>query len=414
MLKFESIFFEWVSLSRVDAVSHSKPPTRVDNKQSSHTNKAKQGRAVRQRARQHFTHAREEGPYFKIVWYIPPWLPTQFKIEEEFTAAQYIAIALGIVSFFFFFLSMTLMALVLMILSFVTTLTWERLTRPPTNNATRFLTKFRMMSPTRPVLVCLGDSLTHGAMSDSWTARIAPKVAERMKFEKPEPGDFQSPVWVVNAGQNSITSWVILQERLQACMACYPDYIVIMIGTNDVLAVCSPSAANAQIRDFHLPEPPTMENFRRNLSAIMDFLTKASPKTEIGVCTLPPIGEDLSSSTNKLIKEANQIVHSVADAATDKVSVLPVGERIQNEIVSKNLGGKHAMSPAMMTPLAIINAPLHCLLGVTWDALTALSSGSVFHDTLHFNERGGDIIADVVTEWLFTKNIHKAIAVKQF
>lgn len=332
------------------------------------------------------------------------------------SAVQLIAVLIAAISLLCLFFGKALISLILMVASLVAGLIWEKITRPPTNNAANFLIQFRSMSPPRPVLVCLGDSLTHGKVSDNWIVKIAPRVAQKMRFEPPKPGDFQDPVWVVNAGQNSITTFVVLQERLRAALACYPDYIVLMIGTNDVLSVYSPMASRDKVSTFNLPEPPSIQGFRRDLVAILDFLTKASPKTEVGVCTLPPMGENLAGPANKLIKEANEIIHSAVDthAANGKVSLIEVGERFQSEIVSKNEGGKKALDVSLMVPLQVVQAPLHHLLGLSWKSMTGLSSGCILHDALHFNEDAGDIMADLVTEWLFQKNVHKAIAVKQF
>lgn len=323
-----------------------------------------------------------------------------------------LAIIFGVVGLICLGVGAYVAALILVLLSALAAFVWEQITRPPVNNPSHFLKRFRELSPPRPVLVCLGDSLTHGKVSDNWTTKIPAQIAAKMKFDPPKEQDFMDPVWVVNAGQNSITSWVVLQERLQSAMACYPDYLMIMIGTNDVLSMFSPVASKDKVKAFNLPEAPSMPVLRRNLAAIVEFITKASPKTEIGLCTLPPMGENLGSPANKLIKEANAIIHSFQD--TGKCTVLEVGERLQSEIVQKNQGGKNAPSPMMMGVFLMICTPLHYLFGISWKAMTFLSKGSISHDALHLNEDGGDVVVDVVVEWLFLKNIHKAIAVKQF
>jgi len=338
--------------------------------------------------------------------------------------ARNIAFLLVFLSFVCLYFNLSLVALILVVLAVVSGVTWESITRPPVNNPAAFLARAREMSPPRPVLVCLGDSLTHGRVSDDWTMKIPSRVAEKMKFDPPTKADFMDPIWVVNAGQNSITSFVILQERLQAALACYPDYIMVMIGSNDVLAMHSPSVSREKVHTFFLPEEPSMPVLKKNLTAIVDFITKASPKTELALCTLPPMGEDIGDSINKLVKQANEIVHDVVDTynnknpttagGSSKVTVLEVGERLQSEIMQRNKASKSAMSIAMMVPLALIMIPLRVFLGMSWKSMTGLSGGSILHDTLHLNEDGGDVIADIVVEWLFLKNVHKAIAVKQF
>ena len=185
-----------------------------------------------------------------------------------------------------------------------------------------------------------------------------------------------------------------------------------MVGTNDVLSMYSPLVSRAKVKEFQLPEAPSMAILQQNIKGILEFITKASPKTEVGLCTLPPLGENLGSAGNKLVKEANEIIHSFQDCGN--CTVLEVGERLQSEIVRKNNGGKNAADPMMMVFYAAICCPLHYFLMIPWKAFPTLSGGSIMHDAVHLTEDGGDIVADVILEWLFLKNVHKAIAVKQF
>lgn len=323
----------------------------------------------------------------------------------------FLLVTLGILSIFFVNAAF---GMILILFGIITGLQWELATRPPSNNPGCFLRRFRELSPVRPVLVCLGDSLTHGTMSDNWIPKIPPRVAHKMKFDEPEASDFMDPIWIVNAGQNSITSWTVLQERLQSAVACYPDYILIMVGTNDVISMYSPAASADKVRTWNLPESPSMPGFKRNMTAMVEWLSKSSPKTEIGLCTLPPLGEELTSPANKLIKEANEVIHEIGDNAGEKVTVLQVGERMQDEIAKNNNGGRGSMKVDMMVPLATILAPLHLSFGVPLNALSGITKNCILSDCVHLNEQGGEIMADVVCQWLFMKNVHKAIAVKQF
>jgi hypothetical protein len=48
---------------------------------------------------------------------------------------------------------------------------------------------------------------------------------------------------------------------------------------------------------------------------------------------------------------------------------------------------------------------LHHVGGFSWNALSRLLGNSVMSDSLHLNERGADIVANTVTEWLLAKGI---------
>jgi hypothetical protein len=89
-------------------------------------------------------------------------------------------------------------------------------------------------SSNSPMLLCLGDSLTHGSCSASFTPEIPLQLSQKLCLPLSEHPhrSFADPLWVVNAGQNSITSHTVLQERLAPTLqAIYPDYVLILIGT---------------------------------------------------------------------------------------------------------------------------------------------------------------------------------------
>ena len=84
-------------------------------------------------------------------------------------------------------------------------------------------------------------------------------------------------------------------------------------------------------------------------------------------------------------------------------------------INQRNNGGKGAGSIDKFAVVAAIMNVMHHFLGVSWNAMSGpLGGNCVLSDNLHLNEDGGEIVSDAVVEWLFRKNIHKAIAVKQF
>lgn len=330
--------------------------------------------------------------------------------------AIYIGIALGVLSVICFLFVSWILGIIFLSLCVIVGIVWEASTRLPINNPNAFLKCFREMTPPRPVLVCIGDSLTHGRVSADWTTLIPPKISTKMQWDPPKKAPFTDPLWVVNCGQNSICSHTILQERLPFSLACYPDFVCIMIGSNDCISTYfGGSVANGYVNKWKLPEVPSMAGLKRNINGIVDFIIQSSIKTQIGLCTLPPLGENLNHPANQIIKQANEIIRSVAEAHSERCSIIPINERLCDAIVQRNNGGKNASSIDKFTLLASIMVPLYHLFGISWKTLAGTLGGNcVLFDTLHFNEDGADIVADTVVEWLFRKNVHKAIAVKQF
>lgn len=82
-----------------------------------------------------------------------------------------------------------------------------QITKQPRNNPAIYLRGLQAQqskgensstSMMKPRFVCLGDSLTHGHCSSSWVDSIESQLSSTFD--------------VVNAGQNSITSWTIANE----------------------------------------------------------------------------------------------------------------------------------------------------------------------------------------------------------
>jgi hypothetical protein len=96
-----------------------------------------------------------------------------------------------------------------------------------------------------------------------------------------------------------------------------------------------PSWGNHVVNINGLPERPSMAVFERNLASILCFIRQSSPVVKIALCTLPPLGEDLSSRANKMVREANEIIERVAKS-DDVCSVLPVFDRLESMIEKGN------------------------------------------------------------------------------
>ena len=82
-------------------------------------------------------------------------------------------------------------------------------TRPPSNNPWKFLLAFSHVEKEErkaPVLVCLGDSITHGQVSANWVADILPSLAQKINYPDTVGQEtlFQYPLYVINAGQNAL------------------------------------------------------------------------------------------------------------------------------------------------------------------------------------------------------------------
>ena len=171
--------------------------------------------------------------------------------------------------------------LALFMISCIAFITLEVISAPPENSPRKFAAWLRRRQNRRPVLLCLGDSITHGTVSANITPEIPFRLAETLGLPPANEGSFFfDPLWVVNAGQNYLSSHALLQERLPKALGCYPDFIYVMIGTNDVLAM---SGYSNIIKINDMPGVPTMATYERNLTQILSYLYQSSPMSQVAV-----------------------------------------------------------------------------------------------------------------------------------
>jgi len=288
----------------------------------------------------------------------------------------------------------------------------EAISAPPLNHPRAFYQYMEKQPTRKPVLLCLGDSLTHGNASANWTGAILPeRLAEALgkssSIEKVGTV-FREPLWVVNAGQNKLTSAALHKERVEAALEwSAPDFVVVLVGTNDVLSATGLGPTIQRVNNMQTP--PTIDGISGNLQQILQKIHKASPLTKVGICTLPPIGEDLQSEINtKYITTANDRIRQVVDQAGTNVQLVPLYDKL--EAVIEKTKKSQSMIPLALFPLVTALQGVGVYLGgLSWNAL---SVGTVLSDHVHLNERGRDIMVEAVIEWLIAAGVTKAIAVK--
>jgi lysophospholipase L1-like esterase len=295
-------------------------------------------------------------------------------------------------------------------------ITMEAISAPPENGPVNFIGWSRRQNTRKPVLVCLGDSLTHGNCSASITPEIPPKLCQALGMTPPKYNEiFSDPLWIVNCGQNGMTSRTILHERLSQALGCHPDYILLWIGTNDVRAVYKQSWSKEVVRINDLPLAPTLDGFERNLKGIVDFIRQSSPTVQIGICTLPPMGEDLKSKANAVVRKANDIIERVAGSDGEKTTLIPVFGRLE-AILEKKRRSWNTPSVDWFFWISVVMNPLFHVIPFfswcNWNSLSKPFSHAILNDGLHLNEHGRDEVVDLIVDWLLKKNIAKAIAVK--
>ncbi|MCC6146544.1 MAG: SGNH/GDSL hydrolase family protein [Anaerolineaceae bacterium] len=238
---------------------------------------------------------------------------------------------------------------------------------------------------TRPTyqIVCFGDSITASVISASYIDLLRQRLgAQGLEF--------------INSGVNGDLSNNLLR-RIDHVIALQPDFIIIMIGTNDINADVNDSMYWIIRAWKGITERPTLESYSRNMAEITRQL-KAQTSARIALASPPLVGEDLSSKANKRARQYSAALQEIAvqyDAA-----YIPVHERQEEELLALGLshGGEYTRS-------ALRSAELVLSRKIIRESYETISKRRGFHlvtDGIHMNCRGAEIIADEMEHYLCT------------
>jgi lysophospholipase L1-like esterase len=232
-----------------------------------------------------------------------------------------------------------------------------------------------------PVVVLAGDSITHGAVSANYVDMLA---------ERPAMQGYT----LVNAGINAqLAHHLVL--RLGEIAACEPDYVTILIGTNDANSTLHPDFEAYYVKTWDLPQTPDAEWYRANLATLIIGL-QTHTDAEIAVLSLPPIGEDPDSVPFERSQTYSAIVKDIAEETG--VTYLPLQEAMSVYLRDHPSGGEHDYSSwSRIQTFSILK---HHILGQSYDQIGA-ANGFVLHsDPLHLNETGAAMVADLIERFV--------------
>jgi lysophospholipase L1-like esterase len=232
---------------------------------------------------------------------------------------------------------------------------------------------------THTVVICAGDSITKGVFSANYVELLASRLGQR-GYE------------FINAGVNGELAYNVV-TRLDEIVACRPDVVTLLVGTNDVNATFSPTREASYRLGWHVPVKPTLEWYRQNVATILDRL---APETSarIAVLEIPMLGEDLSSEMNQRVDAYNAALRALA--AERDLLCLPLHDRLR-----ALLPADHRPPPYEGHRAPILRAAMeHYLLRRSWDAVSAEHGLRVLTDHLHLNDTGASVVADLIASFL--------------
>ncbi len=251
------------------------------------------------------------------------------------------------------------------------------LDRAPTHTPSDVLATGR---PSGRLLLCLGDSITHGRIGADWVGAIR-------ECYRP------AGLTVVNGGVNGELTWNV-RQRLAEGLSLRPDLTVLMIGSNDVMGADRPDRAAGYKRSNKLPQLPDLLWSIEQLTLLVSELTEGGG--EVAVCSIPPLGDEPTASSEMLAREYNAEVRSIAEAAG--VTLIDVHSLLAAVEPSAHRAYAGGLWPVVSA--VVRSAAAHYLLGKSWDSIGEAGGWSVTVDGIHLTDRAGAVVADAVSEWI--------------
>lgn len=251
--------------------------------------------------------------------------------------------------------------------------------RQPKNSPRKYLRKRRNFQSNKKRIVFLGDSLTQGNMSVNFI-KMVKKILGIQNYS------------YINAGANSELTFHVLQ-RIEEIIKCQPDYIIILIGTNDANRELKSRNMKFPIKYTKLPQSPTFNWFSENLEKIITLLLEETDAT-IGLCSLPPLGEDLKHQANvQCQKYSEEIKRKTKEF---NINYLPVFEKSIEFLEKYPSKAKYSFEHRLIE-YAFIK---HRIFRYKLDKISEQYGFSITTDHVHLNSIGAKIVANLIIEFI--------------
>lgn len=233
------------------------------------------------------------------------------------------------------------------------------------------------------VLVCVGDSITHGTVSASYADMLAARLTHRN-------------IAVVNAGINSELAYNALQH-LDEIVACDPDYVTVLIGTNDAEGALSAKTARDLVAEMKLPRAPTLAWFRANLMSLCNGL-RGRTHAKIALLSLPPLGETPDDRNFAMAAIYSRAIEETA--AAQHLAYLPLNETMTAYL--KSHGAKPRYPYRDDQTLMYKAIAKHFILGQSFDEISRGNGFLLLLDAQHLNSAGAAMVADLIEDFIRT------------
>jgi lysophospholipase L1-like esterase len=241
-------------------------------------------------------------------------------------------------------------------------------------------------------VACVGSSTTASKGTYRWIAELE---------SRPQNGRFR----FVNFGVGGDLSFDTVR-RVRRVSGLRPDRVIILIGTNDILASVFPNFRRVVRVWKGLPHEPTPQRFRENLGLITRRLRRETD-ARIALSSLAPVGEDphsvdaVQSRLNGLCAAYNDVIREVS--AREGTDYIEFYEAFQDELDRS----KTAKPFTRFSFLSFYRDYLvrGMVLRRSFDEISRINGWKFHIDGVHLNTRGGRILTEAVQRFLDSPGI---------
>ena len=251
--------------------------------------------------------------------------------------------------------------------------------RLPQNNPKKYMQKTSVPSAIqKQKLIVVGNSLTHGTLS----AKYVDLLSERLNRDEVH-------IDIINAGRNGDQAFHVL-NRITEIIKCRPDFITILIGTNDAVNSLDVNTAPIFFQRRKLPHPSTLAFFNSNLHSLVTQL-KFETNAKIALLSLPPIGEDLNHPVAKASTSFSKAIQDISKQL--RVEYLPLHEVMVEYLNNHPAQPKYGYEKRN---LVFMKSVFRRILGYSNQKISKDLGFHLHIDFLHLNHTGASMIADMI------------------
>ena len=243
------------------------------------------------------------------------------------------------------------------------------------------------MTDPRETVVCLGSSTTASKGTYKWIDELQKRPQnKRFRF--------------VNLGVGGDLSFNTVR-LLDRVIALQPDRVIVLIGTNDIMASVFPNFRRFVRVWKRLSDEPTPARFEDNLYFIVRMLQRGA-NSRIGLSSLAPLGEDphsrdpVQARLNDLITTYNDIIANVA--SNEHTDYIPFWESFEEQLI--RAGTAKPFTHFSFASFYRDYLFREMILRQSFDQISRVNGWQFHIDGIHLNSKGGRILVEVVQQFL--------------